>query len=139
MSTEQNKSVVRRWIEEVTNNKNLDMLNETHASNSANHALPPGMPQGIEGEKRFSSMFFVAFPDGRFTIQDLIAEENKVAMRYIYRGTHTGNFQGIQPTGKSFEVSGINLVRISNGKIAENWVGFDQLGLLAQLGVSMPH
>ncbi|HBY95362.1 MAG: ester cyclase [Ardenticatenaceae bacterium] len=135
MSTEQNKAVIRRWIEEVINKQNLAVIDETHTSDSINHFLPPGLPQGPAGEKQLSTMFFSAFPDGKFTIEDLIAEGDKIAMRYTYRGTHKGDFQGIPPTGKQFTATGINILRFSGGKIAESWVSFDTLGLMQQLGV----
>src|SRR5260370_2127610 len=129
MSTEQNKALVRRWVEDVINQQKVDPIDETHTSNYVNHFLPPNAPQGQEAEKHFTQMFIDAFADGKFNIEDLIAEGDKVAMRYTYTGTHTGNFQGIPATGKKFSVGGINVLRVANGRLAENWVAFDLMGL----------
>jgi steroid delta-isomerase-like uncharacterized protein len=134
MTTETNKALVRRWVEEVINSGHLDVLDETHGAEHVNHFLPAGAPQGIEGEKLLTRQFLSAFPGARFEIDDLVAEGDKVAMRYTYRGTHTGVFNGMPATGKSFAAGGQNLLRIANGKIVENWVQFDTMGLMQQLG-----
>src|SRR5713226_4137782 len=130
MSIESNKSVVRRWVEQVINQNHLDVLNETHGPNHVNHFLTPGAPQGIEGEKMLTSQFSNAFSNAHFDIESLVGEGDQVAMRYTYTGTHTGPFNGIPATGKPFAAGGINIVRFENGKIAENWVQFDVMGLL---------
>ncbi|HZY40641.1 MAG TPA: ester cyclase [Anaerolineae bacterium] len=135
MSTQNNIALVRRWTEEVINKGNLALIDELFDADYVNHATPPGWPAGPAGEKLFTQMFLTAFPDGKFTFEDYIAEGDKVVGRYTYSGTHTGEFQGIPPTGKKFSVGGINIIRVANGRIAENWVGLDQLGLLQQLGV----
>jgi steroid delta-isomerase-like uncharacterized protein len=135
MSTESNKAVVRRWVEEAINQNRLEVLRETHAADAVNHLLPPGAPQGIEGETMLTEQFGAAFSNAHFDIEALVAEGDQVAMRYVYHGTHTGPFNGIPATGKSFAASGINLLRLENGKIAESHVQFDLLGLMQQLGV----
>jgi predicted ester cyclase len=76
-----------------------------------------------------------AFPDGGVTIEEVIAEEDKVAVRFTYRGTHQGELMGIAPTGTQVTVSGMDINRIVEGKIAERWAVFDMLGILQQLGV----
>src|SRR5581483_10978956 len=119
MSTEQNRAVVRRWVEEVINKQNLDVIEDVHTANYINHHLPPGIPQGPEGERIFSAMFFQAFPDGKFSVEHLLAEGDRVAMRYLYTGTQTGAFQTIPPTKKHVAVPGTNFLRLENGKIAE--------------------
>ena len=91
-----------------------------------------------EGFKAYVSAFRVAFPDLHATVEDQIAEEGKAAMRFTARGTHKGEFQGIPPTGKQVTLSGIDIQRIVDGKIVENWVSLDALGLLQQLGVLPP-
>jgi len=135
MSTESNKAVVRRWVEEVINQNHLEVLRETHAPHAVNHLLPPGAPQGIEGETILTQQFGAAFSNAHFEIESLVAEGDQVAMRYTYRGTHTGPFNGIPATGKSFAAGGINLLRLESGRIAESYVQFDLLGLMQQLGV----
>ncbi len=135
MSTETNKSLVRRWIEEAINKQNLALVDDLFTTDYVNHYAPPELPPGPEGEKIFSQGFFTAFPDGQMTIENLLAEGDQVAVRWIYRGTHTGNLMNMPPTGKQFSVQGLNIFRIVDGKIAENWASFDMLGLLQQLGV----
>jgi steroid delta-isomerase-like uncharacterized protein len=85
--------------------------------------------------KQLLAMFRAAFPDQRVTIEDLVAEDDRVVNRSTYTGTHLGEFQGIPPTGKRFTIGGINVSRIANGRIVEDWTILDQLGMLQQLGV----
>jgi steroid delta-isomerase-like uncharacterized protein len=138
MSTEENKALVRREYEQGVNQGDFDVRNEALASNYVGHfsGLPP--IQGIEAFKQFTSAFFTAFPDLQTTIEDLIAEGDKVAVRQTWRGTHTGNFQGIPPTGKQVTFSSLEVYRVIGGKLAEEWVELDMLGLLQQLGVIPP-
>jgi steroid delta-isomerase-like uncharacterized protein len=135
MSIEQNKAIARRLTEEVFNRGNLAAVDEIMASDYVNHSAPPNLPRGAAGTKAFVSMFRAGFPDLHITIEDMVAEGDKVAVRHVTRGTHLGVFLGIQPTGRSVEVSGIDMVRISSGQIAEGWGIIDQLGLMQQLGV----
>ena len=138
MSTEENKALVRREYEQGVNKRDFDLLEEVLASNYVGHF--PGVPpiQGIEAFRQFSSGFFTAFPDLQTTIEDLIAEGDKVAVRQTWRGTHTGNFQGIPPTGMQVAFTSIEVYHIADGKLAEEWVELDMLGLLQQLGVIPP-
>src|ERR1700736_143286 len=135
MSTEQNKAVVRRFVEEVINKHNLARIDELFTPDYVNHA--PGLPPGREAEKQLNSASFAAFPDARVTIEDLVAEGDKVVARVSYRGTHTGDFMGIPPTGKQFIVTGAGVFRVADGKIAEQWSNLDMLSLMQQLG-AMP-
>ena len=95
------------------------------------------MPQakGPEGVKRLAAMVHAAFPDLNFTIEDLIAEGDKVVYRYTIRGIHQNDFMGIPATGKAVKVTGIHIYRIGDGKLQEEWENWDMLGLLRQLGV----
>jgi predicted ester cyclase len=90
---------------------------------------------GLEAYKQFILMYITAFPDARFTIDDIIAEGDTVVVRYTARGTHQGNLMGIPPTGKQASVTTIGIFRIVNGKAVEQWINCDDLGLLQQLGV----
>jgi len=134
MSTEESKALVRREYEQGVNKKDFDVRDGALASNYLGHF--PGVPpiQGIEAFKQFTSGFFTAFPDLQTTIEDLIAEGDKVAVRQTWRGTHTGNFLGIPPTGKQVVFTSTEFYRVAGGKLAEEWVGRDMLGLLQQLG-----
>jgi steroid delta-isomerase-like uncharacterized protein len=125
----------RRFAEEVINGHNLDLLDELFASDYTNHAAPPDLPKGPAGERAFAGPFFAAFPDARLTVEDYFAAGDKVAVRFRYGGTHSGEFMGIPATGKAFSVGGMNIFRIRDGKIVDNWSQLDMLGLLQQLGV----
>jgi steroid delta-isomerase-like uncharacterized protein len=138
MSTEESKALVRREYELGVNEKDFDVRDGALASNYIGHF--PGLPpiQGIEAFKQFTSGFFTAFPDLQTTIEDLIAEGDKVAVRQTWRGTHTGDFLGIPPTGKHVVFTSTEFYRVAGGKLAEEWVELDMLGLLQQLGAIPP-
>ncbi len=133
--SEANKALIRRFFEEVWNDKNLEAIDELVAADSVDHALPPGLPQGREGAKAFTGMYLSAFPDTKMTIEDIITEGDKVVTRWRATGTHTGELMGIPATGKQVTVTGLDINRYSNGKIVEHWGEFDQMGMMQQLGV----
>ena len=134
MSTEENKALLRRLFEEVWNQGNLAAVDELLAADYVLHD-PAQLIRGPDGFKAYVSAFRAAFPDTHATIEDQIAEEDKVAMRFTVRARHRGAFQGLPPTGKQVLLSGIDIQRIADGKVAENWVNLDVLGMLQQLGV----
>ena len=134
--SEQNKALVRRAVEEVWNGRNFANLSAFVASDIVIHAtLPEGKIHGPEGIQHFYGALHNAFPDLHFTIEDQIAEGDRVVTRWTATGTHTGAFQGIPPTGTRFKLSGIDIDRIAGGKVVECWPNADELGLLQQLGV----
>jgi steroid delta-isomerase-like uncharacterized protein len=135
MGAEENKALVRRWVEEAWNNKNLSVVEETWDPNWIDHSGPPGQASGPEGARQFVTQFSAAFPDVHITIEDMVAEGDTVVYRWTGRATHEGVFQGIPPTGRRVEVPGITIHRLQNGKIAETWGLVDTLGMLQQLGV----
>ena len=137
MLSETNKTVVRRFFEEVWNKGNLTLLNEIIAKDhvSSGPGTLPGLPTGPEGSKQLVTVYRNAFPDVHFTIDEQIAEGDKVVTRWSAHGTHQGELAGIPATGKSSTVTGIALDRVVNGKIAESWGIFDQFGMMQQLGV----
>jgi predicted ester cyclase len=134
-STEANKASVRRFYDEVFNKKNRAAISEFIAPNHVDHAAPPGLPGGIEGVKQTLTMYLTAFPDLHFTVEDLIAEGDKVVARLTTHGTQQGTFMGVAPTGKQVTVTAIDINRIVGGKSVEHWLQMDMLGLLQQLGV----
>jgi steroid delta-isomerase-like uncharacterized protein len=136
MSTEDNKALVRRFYDEVFNNKNLAGVDAFVAPNVIDHSLPPGAPGEIEGVRQTITMFLTAFPDLHLTLEDIIAEGDKVVVRWTMRGTHQGASLGMPPTGKQFTLPGISLVRLDGGMAAETWVCYDQLVMLQQLGLA---
>jgi predicted ester cyclase len=131
MSPEENKVPVRRFYEEVINQKHLAVLDELAGDPYVSHDLPSD-PVAL---KSFIGGFHSAFPDGHITIGQMIAEGNTVAVRLTFRGTHTGEFQGIAPTGKAVTVPAMDMYRLVDGKIVEHWGGPNLLSLLQQLGV----
>jgi steroid delta-isomerase-like uncharacterized protein len=133
--SESNKALCRRFFEQVWNNRNLAAIDELFAPNYVRHAgTGPEFGTGPQSMHRMVNFYLGSFPDVRFTIDDVVAEQDKVVLRWTARATHQGQFEGIQPTGKAVNVSGTTLVRIAGGKIAEAWDNFDALGLLQQLG-----
>ncbi len=132
--SEQNKMLVRRAIEEVWNRGNFAVVDELLANDYLGHQSG-GETNGRESAKQYVAILREAFPDIHFTIEDQIAEGDRVVTRWIARGTHTGEFQGIPPTGKQGSMTGIDIDRVADGKLVECWVNSDDLGLLQQLGV----
>ena len=137
MSTEQNKANARRFYEEVWNQGNLAVADELNAINFVDESLQPPI-RSLEDLKHFVTMYRTAFPDAHFTIEDIIAEGDKVAVRFTATGTHQGDLMGIAPTGKHVTATGISIIRYENGKSMEGWANFDDLGMLQQLGVIPP-
>ncbi len=136
MATEENKATFRRYVEEVSNKGNLDRVDEIFDRYVSHQPDGHTEQRGPEDVKRFIGEFREAFPDFHSTIEDQIAEGDKVATRWTMRGTHQGEFRGIAPTGNKITVTGIGIFRFSEeGKVAESWDNFDQLGMMQQLGV----
>jgi steroid delta-isomerase-like uncharacterized protein len=136
MSTENNKALVRRFLEEVFNKKKLSVIDELIAPDHIDHSAGAvGSAVGPEGSRQLIGMMLIAFPDLHVTIEDMIAEGDKVVFRMTMRGTQQGAFGSIPPTGKQMAVSTIDIVRIAGGKIAEEWGIDDMLGMLQQLGL----
>ena len=131
--SEQNKAQVRRVIEEIYNRGDLDVVDEVAASDLIIHASSQDI-HGREGAKRYVAALRAGFPDIRFTIEDQIAEGDMVVTRWTARGTHTGAFQGIAPTGREIRIAGADIDRIVGGKTVECWAHVDELGLMQQLG-----
>jgi steroid delta-isomerase-like uncharacterized protein len=131
--SEQNKALMRRGIDEVWSGGNFAVVEELISRDFVAH-LGSDVLHGAEGVKCHFGMLRQAFPDIHFTIEDQIAEGDRVATRWTARATHQGEFQGIPPTGRAGVVTGITIVRIANGKAVEGWTSKDDLGLLQQLG-----
>ena len=134
MSTEENKAHVCLYLEEAWNKGNVGIIDELMASDYARYMSGPAQPLNREGQKQRITAFRKAFPDLHLTIDDLIAEGDKVMFRITVRGTHQGAFMGISPTGKPVTVTAIDIARFVNGKIVEHWGQMDSLGLMQQLG-----
>ena len=137
MSTEENKAVIRRVIEEVWNKGNLAVADEVIANNYVFDAAGQEF-KGPEGLKQAVTIYRTAFPDFHITIDDMVAEGDKVASRFTVRGTHKGDLMGIAPTGKQVTVTGTAFNRLVGGKEVEARASMDQLGMLQQMGVVPP-
>jgi steroid delta-isomerase-like uncharacterized protein len=135
MSVEENKAIFRRIVEEGFNKGNLAIVDELVATNHVNHT---DNVHGPEEYKQFINMYRTAFPDLHMTIEDQIAEGDKVVNRWTSRGTHKGELMGIPPTGKQTTVTGMYVARIIGGKIVEEWGNLDALGMMQQIGVVPP-
>jgi steroid delta-isomerase-like uncharacterized protein len=137
MSTEENKAVVRREFEEIFNQGgNLDAAEEIYAPDYVGHEPTFGDVHGADGAKQFAADLRQAFPDLQSTIEDQLAEGDKVVTRFRTRGTHQGESEDLgPPTGNRIEVTGITIEQFSEGKIVEDWTNFDALGLMQQLGL----
>src|SRR5262245_17711346 len=133
MSTEANKATYRRFMDEAFNSQQFDRVADYIAADMVEHT--PGLSSGATGVRRDVEMFAGAFPDMRVTIEDLIAEGDKVAARYYWTGTHRGTFADIAPTDVQVRVRGLDIWRLRDGKCIEHWNIEDNLGLMQQLGV----
>lgn len=133
--SEENKAIARRIFEEVWNQGNLDVADEILDASHVAHGRGGELPTGPEGFKQFVSIYLSAFPDTQFTIEDQIAEEDKVVTRWTAHGTHKGELMGIPATGKQVVVTGISINHFVGGKIVEAWDNWDGLGMMQQIGV----
>jgi steroid delta-isomerase-like uncharacterized protein len=133
--SENTKALVRRAVEEVWNGGDFAAVDALVTRDVLIHASSPGNDiHGPEGIRQFYGGLREAFPDIHFTIEDQVAEGDRVVTRWAARATHKGAFQGIPPTGKQINLVGIDIDRIVNGKVVECWPVADELGLLQQLG-----
>ncbi len=135
MSTEENKAVARRIFEEIINGRNLEVVEELIAPGYLFHGSGGRELRGPEGFKQLISQPHAAFPDFHLTVEDIIAEGDKVACRFSTKGTHKGVLGGIPPTKKQVTNRGMSVYRIAGGKVTEHWEILDMLGVMHQLGV----
>jgi steroid delta-isomerase-like uncharacterized protein len=133
MSTEANKALVRRMFEEGMNANNPSVFDEVIGASYVNHDMPAPTP-GPEGFKQVIGAFRAAFPDMRAAVEDMVAEGDRVVSRGHFTGTHRGAFMGLPATGKQVRVAYIDVWRVEDGKLVENWVRLDMLGMMQQLG-----
>lgn len=133
MSTVENKAILQRAIDNW-NSGSLAAYLELYNTDVVLHGFPPGLPPGVQGAKLFYEGLWAAFPNPRLTLDEVMAEGDKVVCRFNMEATHKGEFMGIPPTGKGVKVSGITILRFSDGKCIERWNQVDMLGWLQQLG-----
>jgi steroid delta-isomerase-like uncharacterized protein len=134
VSVETNKALIRRHFAEIWNQHHLEVADELVAPDYRSHFPIPGQPPGIAGFSYAVQALHTSFPDLLITIEDLIAEDDKVVARLMARGTHRAPFRGIPPTGRVVTWTGIRIFRIAEDKIVEHWANWDDLSLIRQLG-----
>ena len=134
---EENKAIAQRLFEECWNQGKLDVLTQIVANDCRFHdAAFPSLESGLQNYKQHIQMSRTAFPDLRFTINDVIAERDEVVVHWTSQGTHRGQFLGVQPTERRASVSGTSIARLKNGRIIEQWSDWNLLTLLEQLGAA---
>jgi steroid delta-isomerase-like uncharacterized protein len=135
MTSEEQKTLVRRFWEEVFNQKRLEQADAYVTQDYLDHGALPSQGPGLEGAKQQRwALYFAAIPDLRATIDDMVAEGDKVSVRFTVTGTQVGELMGVPPSGKRFDVGAMCMYRIAEGKVAEQWEQIDMLGLMRQLG-----
>ena len=130
---QRNKEIIRRYFERWANHGDTAVADELIATN-VTLRNPPAILHSLEGYKKGMEVFHTAFPDLHFAVEDVIAEGDKVVVRWTLHATHSGEYQGHPPTGKTIIVAGISLFRLADGKIQEITVNMDRLGQAQQLG-----
>jgi predicted ester cyclase len=138
MSAEENKVLVRRLLQRVRDGWSSAVIEEFFAPSYRRHLNPTTAPLTPEGQRTRANRLRAAFPDATATLEDILAEGDRVAYRLTIRGTHQAAFQGIPPTGKHVTVSFTAIVRIEDGKLVEEWGGLDLFDLRQQLQTEVP-
>jgi steroid delta-isomerase-like uncharacterized protein len=135
MPMEENKAIVSRFFEELLSTDNFAVADEILSPDFCFYFAGNPAPMDLESYKNFLVARRAAFPDRRFVVEDMIAEGEKVSARFTMRGTHKGELRGIAPSGREVTMSGIDMICLSEGKMVEDRVEVDQLGMMQQLGV----
>jgi predicted ester cyclase len=134
MSGEEGKTLARRYFEEVINQGNLAVADQIFAADYIDHSARPGSPTGPVAVKPVVAAFRAAFHELDETIEDMVAEGDKVALRFRAAGVHRGEFRGIAPTGRRVQWTGLAILRVAGGKIVERWGVIDVFSIIQQLG-----
>ena len=128
-----NKRLVRRFYKEVYGDWNMALVDEVVSPQFTSHDWPKGSATGPEGFREFYSAIRTALPDARYVVDDVIAEGDRVVVRWRLMGTHEGDFRGIAATGQAIELKGIAIYRVAGGQLVERWVVTDLHGLLEEM------
>ena len=134
MSKQDNLTASQR-LGEAVNSGNLDVFHELFAATVVDHDPASDQGSGPEGFIHFFTGFRAAFPDLKIAVEQLVADDDNVAIAYTITGTHQGDFLGIPATGRQIKARGVQIARFENGQIVERWGSSDQLGILQQIGV----
>ena len=135
MNSEQSRSIVHRMIEEIQNQKRIELCHELFSETFVNHTPTPGVAPDRDGMRQLFSMVHTGFPDGHVSIEDQLAQGTRVWTRKTFSGTHTGVFAGVAPTGKMMTYQVVDILVLRNDKIIEHWSVLDRLDLFQQLGL----
>ena len=138
MGAEENRRLAQRFFDEVMTGMDPAAAQEILAPEFATHHPNFPVATGPDGVLGVLNMLRSALPDLEYAVQDIIADDATVAVRWLARGTHRGNFMGIQPTGNPVSVSGIDILHVRTGRVVEGWVNSDILGLMQQFGAFPP-
>ena len=134
-STEENKALARRWFEDLFNAGNLEVADEIIAPDHINHdPTLPDIPPGPEGQKQIVNLYRGAFTNAHISVEEQLAEGDKVVTRWSGSGTHQGEHMGVAPTGNQVTITGLTINRLSDAKIVESWSNYDALGMMQQIG-----
>ena len=138
MSTESNKALVRRWFDEVVSRGDMSTLDaicaHCHPQFSVIRGVVEPAPQGMDGLKGLVGSLRSAFPDLKANVEDQVAEGDKVVTRLTMSGTHRGDFMGMPATGRSFTINGVSIWEVRGDQLISEWVNWDALGMMQQLG-----
>lgn len=135
---ESNKALALRLYDELMTQGNTDVFDELFSPDFVDRSFGPGLEAGrVEVAKGFAA-FRAAFPDARAEVREVVAESDKVVVRFVLHGTHQGEFMGVPATGKAVSFTVIDILRVADNRIVERWGAEDNLGLLRQLGVKLP-
>lgn len=136
MTAEANAATYRRWFDEGCSQGNVDLADELYSPDYVSHSFGPDFPPTLAGLKTFVRAWYEGMPDVQFPLEDVVAEDDRVAGRFRIRGTHTGTLFGIPATGKRVDIGVMVIARFdAAGKWVEDWAAIDRLGMLQQLGV----
>lgn len=131
--SQESKAILQRYIA-VVNERDLGAIDEVVAKDFVAHHFPPGLPRGPEGVRQYTHFTLTAFPDVHINPEDVVAEGDRVSLRFTFSGTHKGEFMGRPATGREVSIGGMAMARIANGKLVEWWEYPDMLGMMQQLG-----
>ena len=134
MSVEENKALMRRFYDEIVNEGRADLIEQLVSKDFVEREEFPGLGTDRAGLRDFLGMMRNAFPDFRMEVEDLIGEGDRVVARLTMSGTHKGEFMGMPPSGHSFKVETIDIVRFANGQAVEHWGVTDSGAMMEQLG-----
>lgn len=138
MNREGNTAVIRRLVEGL-NARDATIIDATYAPDYAGHDPDRPKPRSIDDLRSVLAQFLTdVVPDGRYTVEHLVAEGDLVLWHWTFTGTHQGEFMGVAPTGKRLSFGGVNLFRLVGGKVVEDWVYRDSVGFMRQLGLLPP-